>query len=190
MSAKTIILTMGTAARVNRLKAAAYFIAYPKEFKALLDLTFDTDFKLHYKAAWVLEFVVAKDLNLIVKHLEYFISSIHKIKKDSAARPISKITNLIVQKHIDSKKNHPAFILSSKQIDLIITTAFDWLIGNYRVATKVYAMQIIFDLGSLMPNQPWILRELKNILKENSAHQTAAYRNRALKIRQKLELDF
>ncbi len=181
---------MGTAARINRLKAAAYFMANPEEFKALLDLTFDTDFKLHYKAAWVLEFVIVKDLNLIVTHLEYFITSLSKIKKDSAARPISKITNLIVQKYTNPKRNNPTLTLSKRQKKLIVTTAFDWLIGNYRVATKVYAMQIIFDLGSLMTDQPWMLNELNSILIENSAYQTAAFRNRALKIRQKLAREF
>ena len=187
MPAKTIIEQMKTAARLNRLQAADYFLNHPEESKILLQLTFDPGYAYHYKAAWVVEFVASKKLDLILQHLDFFTGSLSLIKKDSAVRPIAKTTHLIVQKHFSKTQEDTGFLLNDKHIQSIITAAFDWLIGNFRVATKVHAMQIIFELGQLPATENWILPELKNILSENIFQQTAGYRSRAKKILKKLK---
>ena len=48
-------------------------------------------------------------------------------------------------------------------------------------------MQIIFELGQLPDTENWVIAELKNILSENSSHQTPGYRNRAEKILKMIE---
>ena len=186
MSAKTVIEQMGTAARVNRLRAADYFLNNPEEIKTLLQLTFEPEYAYHHKAAWVVEFVAFRQSDFIVKHLDFFVNSLALLKKDSAVRPIAKTTHLIVQKHFSKKKQNAGFQLNAEQIQLIITTAFDWLIDDYRVASKVHAMQIIFELGQLPIAEDWVIPELKNILSENISTQTAGYRSRAERILNKI----
>ncbi len=187
MSAKTIIEQMDTAARINRLRAADYFLNHPNDIQALLKLTFNPEYAYHHKASWVVEFVALRQLDFILKHLDFFINSLALLKKDSAVRPIAKTTHLIVQKHFSKKQPDAGFQLDNKQIQLIITAAFDWLIGNYRVAPKVHAMQIIFELGQLPTTEDWIIPELKNILSENISKLTAGYRSRAERILNKLD---
>ena len=180
MSAKNIIEQLPDAGRKNRLQATSYFLTNPEEISELIQLTFTPAYTWHYKAAWVLEFVVFKNFNLFLPHIELFIKSLSLLTKDSAVRPVAKITYLIVQKHLSKKEE--TIKLSKAQTQTIITTAFDWLIGPYRVATKVQAMQIIFELGQMPSTEKWVLTELKAILSENTAQQTAGYRNRAEKI--------
>ena len=189
MSAKTVIEQMGTAARVNRLRAADYFLNHHEEIQALLKLTFNPEYAYHHKAAWVVEFVALRQLDFIFKHLDFFINSLALLKKDSAVRPIAKTTHLIVQKYFSKKQPDAGFQLNDKQVQLIITAAFDWLIGDYRVASKVHAMQIIFELGQLPATEDWVIPELKSILSENISKQTAGYRSRAERILNKLDKD-
>ncbi len=186
MSAKKIIEQLPDAGRENRLQAANYFLNHPEKISELLQLSFTPSYTWHYKAAWVLEFVVFKDFNLLLPHLDFFIKSLALIKNDSAVRPVAKITYLMVQKHLSSKEEIK-IPLTVTQIYMIITVAFDWLIGDYRVATKVQAMQIVFDLGQLPASEKWVLPELKAILSENIVSQSAGYRNRAEKILKRLK---
>ncbi len=186
MPAKNIIEQIPSANRAYRQQATNYFLTHPEEIDELLHLTFNPAYSYHHKAAWILEFVAFKDFNLFSSYLNFFIKSLPLISKDSAVRPVAKITHLIVQNFISYNKPEN-FHLSDTQIQTMITAGFDWLIGNYRVATKVQAMQIVFELGQLPATGKWVLTELKYILLENMNLQTAGYQNRAGKILKQLE---
>jgi len=186
VKAKDIIDTMGTAARENRLKAADWFLAHPENFKDLLLLTFDTSYRLHYKAAWVTEFVVLSQAEYLQDDIFFFIDSLPKIKNDSAARPLSKVCAFISKQIISRKPNVFQQKITKDEINKLISVAFDWLIGDFRVATQVHAMQIIFELGQLQDTEPWVLRELKQILIDQIPQQTGGYRSRAVKILEKI----
>jgi len=173
---------MGTAARENRLKAADWFLAHPENFKDLLLLTFDTDYRLHYKAAWVTEFVVLSQPELLQNDVNFFIYSLPKIKNDSAARPLAKVCAFISKQIISRKPNTFQQKITKDEINKLISVAFDWLIGDFRVATQVHAMQIIFELGQLPDTEAWVRRELKQILIDQIPQQTSGYRSRAGKI--------
>jgi len=181
MPAKEIIDNMGTAARENRLKAAEYFLVNRNEFDDLLKLCFDTSYKLHHKAAWVVEFVLNDDLTYVLPQLDFFTASLSKLKLDSAVRPIAKSCALISQAYT-GKNDIVKKKITEKHKELMISAAFDWLISDYKVAPKVHAMQIIFDFGSLPKADKWILRELKSILEQDLYHQKPGYKIRAQKI--------
>ncbi|MEN1786069.1 MAG: hypothetical protein AAGF77_13140 [Bacteroidota bacterium] len=65
----------------------------------------------------------------------------------------------------------------------IATVCFDWFIGEYKVATKVFAMTSLFYLGATFD---WIRPELKAILTEKIAYGSAGFQNRGAKILEKL----
>ncbi len=173
---------MGTAARQNRLLAADYFLAHPESFNDLLQLTFDTSYSLHYKAAWVVEFVVLKNPAMLLPNLGFFTRSLSLLKKDSAVRPIAKVCSFIIEETGKRKTAVYLYKLTSDHQNLMIEAAFDWLIGDYRVASKVHAMQIIYDLGRIPKAPPWVLESLKSLLSENISTQTPGYQIRAKKI--------
>jgi len=184
-ASKHIIDTMGTAARVNRLKAANYFIQHPESLADLIVLVFDTSYKLHHKAAWVLEFVVEHHLEWILPHphINEFTSNLSKLQNDSAIRPIAKICQWIAFNYV--KKEDVLFrnTINKKHIDLIIEVGFDWMIGDYKVASKVYSMNTLYYFGNL-PNKEfnWLHIELKNIILQHINRGSAAYKSAGKKI--------
>jgi len=182
-TARQVIVSMGTAARINRLKAAAYFIEYPDEITNLIDLVFDIDFKLHHKAAWVLEFVLENHIDWLVPHLDTFTKQLAKLKNDSALRPIAKICQWIAYEYVYKKNKSFTNSLTNKQINLIIESSFDWMIGEYRVATKVYTMDTLYYFGCLNLNDlSWVHSELKNIILQHIHLGSAGYQSHGKKI--------
>ena len=78
------------------------------------------------------------------------------------------------------KKKDPSYIknISKENLEKIVSVCFDWLIGQHKVAAKVFAMTSLFYLGTEFK---WIHAELEPIL-ENSIHSgTVGYKNRAQK---------
>jgi hypothetical protein len=72
---KHIIDTMGVALRCNRERAASLILNDPTGIQEVLPLVFDTQYKNHHKAAWVIEIIFEQDLSLIYPHLTYFTST-------------------------------------------------------------------------------------------------------------------
>ncbi len=186
--ARTVIENMGTAARENRLKAAAYFMEHPEQMGALLSMVFDTGFAYHYKAAWVLEFVLEKELSRILPFIDFFTQSLPKLTLDSALRPIAKICQWLGKSYVIQKK--PLFTLQISQQNCIeiVHSSFDWMIGDYRVATQVYTMDTLYYFGQL-PGEDfnWIHAALKNIILKNIYSGSFGYQSHGKKILQLLK---
>ena len=168
------------AARVNRMRVADLVMSNKDAFLPLLQIVFDVKNKTSVKAAWVLEFVVQRKLNWLLQYMDYFTENIPKIKNGSAVRPIAKVCEifaLYLDKNPSDKEKY------QKNIDQIIETSFDWMLSDHKIAIKVYTMQTLFLFGK---DQPWIYPELKIILENNLAKESFGYRNRALKILNKI----
>ncbi len=182
MKAFHVIENMGNAARQNRLIAAQFFLDNTDEFEFLLHKTFEINYKNHHKAAWVLEFVLDKNFNLLLPHLDYFTTNLSKLQNDSAIRPIAKICEWIAIKFTQKQNEQLQNNLSQKNILAIVETGFDWLIGDYKVATKAYTMDTLYLLGNLPNMQKWIHQELQNIIAERMNTESAAFKSRGRKI--------
>jgi len=188
IAVKTLLDSMGSALRVNRLRVASVFFQQPELFFDLLNVSFQTDYKLHYKAMWTIEMILEKDLDSILPHLNFFIQNINKLKHESAVRPTAKICKWIAEAYV--KKNRLEFqqLLENQSITQIIETGFDWMISDTKVATKAYTMDTLFYFGSL-PNEDldWVHSELKNIIMQNSNQESSAYKAHARQILRLLE---
>lgn len=166
---------LGSALRVNRQRVADLVLNDQDLFPFLLEIVFDVDNKTSIKAAWILEFVCLKNLDWLLPHLDYFTQNIGFVKFDSAVRPISKICNFLA---IASNKRTSNFIkksLTKTHIDLIIEAGFDWIISDYKVATKAYTMNSLYIFGK---NYDWVHKELKLIIEQNMMQESAAYKSR------------
>ena len=163
------------AKRVNRLRVANLVIENPNLFKFLLELVFDVTAETSIKAAWVLEFVCEQKLEWLAPHLSYFTENVGKVTFDSAVRPVAKICNFLAIAYNTKKDSVIKTKLNSKHIDQIIETGFDWMISNHKVAVKAYTMTTLFLFGK---NYDWVHEELKLIIQQNMAKETAAYKAR------------
>ncbi len=170
---------IANARRVNRLRVANLVVQNKILFKYLLELTFDFNNKLSIKAAWVLEFVCDKKLNLLAPHLNYFTNNINAVKFDSAVRPVAKICEFLAKDYTSKSQLVITTKISKEHINKMVEVGFDWLIGNQKVAVKVYTMEMLFLFGKKID---WVHKELQLIIQQNITNESPAYQSRGKKI--------
>jgi hypothetical protein len=164
------------ATRKKRLEHANFILDDTSLIKPLMDIVFMVDDIVSPKAAWVFEFVCAKDLSLLRPHMEYFTAHLTKVHLDSAVRPIAKVCLFLVDEHYTDPLENHTIELNLKQKESITEACFNWLIHDEKVAPKVYAMQCLFLLGHEFD---WIHPELILILEKDYHHQTAGFKAKA-----------
>lgn len=167
------------ASRSPRNKVAKMVLTDQKLFQSLIEVAFDYDNEVSTKAIWILELVCEQRPDWIAFNLPYFTENLHKIHEDSAVRSAAKICNLIAQDY-NSKFDSPIkLIITEAQISQIIETCFDWLLRDYKVATKAHAMESLYYLGI---KTGWIHYELKMIIEKNLPVESPGYISRAKKV--------
>ena len=167
------------AGRESRIKVAKLVLKDQTLFDSLLEIAFEYDNELSVKAIWVLELVCEKNLEWIAFNLPYFIKNISKPTEESAVRSISKICNLISQDY-NSKFDSPIkLIMTEEHISQMIETCFDWLLSDYKVATKAHAMETLYYLGN---KTGWVHYELKMIIERSLPVESPGYIARAKKV--------
>lgn len=183
---KHIIDTMGVALRCNRERAASLILNDPTGIQEVLPLVFDTQYKNHHKAAWVIEIIFEQDLSLIYPHLTYFTSHLHHVKNDSAVRSLAKIGRWIAWDYKKNKaKQHP---LQIAEILQLVEAGFDWMIGPYPVAPKAYTMDTLFIFGNEQnPALEWVLESLKDVILQQIQHGSPGFQNHGHKILEQIK---
>ncbi|WP_278036392.1 hypothetical protein [Flavobacterium nitratireducens] len=84
---------------------------------------------------------------------------------------MSKVIYLLIEAHYKIEKTDIHF--TENQLQELIEINFDWLIGDTKVASKVYAMRSLLLLGK---DFNWILPELQSVLTKDFSSHTAAYK--------------
>lgn len=172
------------AKRIYRDEAADFICQHPELFPLLLEQVFEVEDPLHIRAAWTMELLSINNIGLFEEHSVYFFDNMNKVVNESSLRPVSKTCMYLIQfKSLDSVKLDS---IGPDQFEKIVESNFDWLIGEHKVATQVYAMDTLMMLGD---KQPWIHEELKLILQRNTASGTKGYQAHARKILKNLSDD-
>lgn len=142
----------------------------PKLIRALLELTSSSDSKVAWRSA-------------------YLLDKIH----DENPQSITPLLDTIIEKTVHTQnfsiKRHFLRILT--QYDLhkrasgsFINACFKWIHNeNVKVAVKVHAMQLLYNLSL---HYPELKQELKATLEELPAHISPGIRNRAQKLLTKI----
>lgn len=186
-TAKQKIDNLGVASRINRENAADLF-EKPEYLPILMQLIFDTSFKNHHKAAWVLEILTERNIEVIYPEIQFYCSNLHLIKKDSAVRALSNITRRIAYDYVKKKNDIAIQHLELQNIKQILETAFDWLIGPYPTAPKAFSMDIIYWFGTLkIDDYDWIHEALIEVILQQINNNTPGFINHGNKILIKLK---
>lgn len=162
--------------REKRTQMAKLVIDNPNIIKPLLDIIGLENNPLSSRAAWILEFAIRQKSNLIYPFLDSFSTLISNVSLEGSVRPMAKICELLVQSFYSKTQNNSKNHITRKHLERITTCCFDWLIGDYKVAPKAYAITTLFFLGKEFK---WIHPELKIILEQNYVKGSAAYKARA-----------
>jgi len=168
-------LNFPRAYRKTRLDIAQWVIDHPETFSELLNICFKTDEKISYKAAWILEYVCAEKLEMLLPYLDVFFENIPKSHIDQAVRPFSKICLMLAKQYYIKKDDLVVHSLKQKHRQTMTECCFDWLITNQKVACQAYSMDALYLLGT---EKEWIHPELKITLEQNISSQSAAYKAR------------
>ena len=164
------------ATRENRSKMACKIEENPHLIPILIEISKDDIDPISCKASWVLEFLIKKKLEFIFPYIDSFLCSLSSLTFESSIRPASEICMLLVEHHYSVKSSLSKRILTKQHLNTIAEAAFDWLIGDHKVAPKAYSMTTLLLLGE---NITWIHPELKLILNQNYENGSAAYKARA-----------
>lgn len=152
----------------------------PDLTKVLLEEVFAQDAtKESFNASWVFDHLMRKKLEYLLPHLDIFLEGTSKLKTESCMRPMAHVVELLNIAHF--KKKNPKYLkaFTKEQQEQMTSICFDWLIGEHKVATKVFAMTSLFHLGERFD---WIRPELKSVLELQIAEGTAGFKNRGGKI--------
>ena len=168
----------------KRDQAANMVMENPEIVEYFLEIAASGSNRLASKACWVIEFTARQDLRFVYEHIERFLEIIPNLREESSIRPMAKICELLVLEHYSGNALSSAHRLSNNHLELMATICFDWLIGPHKVAAKAFSMTCLYHLGK---NFSWIHPELKLVLEQNYANESAAYKARARHILPRLK---
>ena len=162
-----------TAHRESRYSNADYVLSNRNLFPDLIAVAFTVSDRNHRQALYILDSALESDLLLLSPYLDQFCRLLAAYSDDGAIRSVSRICLFLSERHSKSG------LLSESQSQAIAEQCFDWLIGDFKVAAKAYAMYALYELGK---SQPWIYPELPSILHKDFAGHSAGYRAAAKKV--------
>jgi hypothetical protein len=175
------------AKRDNRQRVANIVLEHPELIAPLIEITFDTNNKVSIKAAWILEWLCSHiDLNLIVPYLDTFTQQLGSLQFDSAIRPCAKVCEHLAVAYTHKKENRVKQTLTSKHIEAIIETGFDWLITPQKIAVRAYTMNTLFLFGTL-EGKDWVHPELEHLIRTKIIHESKGCKARGKHILEAIE---
>ena len=152
----------------------------PNLTKTVLEEVFTQDAEGEsFNASWVFDHLMRKKLDYLLPHLNLYIEGTSKLKTESCMRPMAHVIELLNEAYFKKKKVKYLKTITEEQQEQMTSICFDWLIGEHKVATKVFAMTSLFYLGEKFD---WVRPELKSVLELQIAEGTAGFKNRGGKI--------
>tara|TARA_R110002012_G_scaffold42418_8_gene115482 strand:+ start:30123 stop:30695 length:573 start_codon:yes stop_codon:yes gene_type:complete len=136
-----------------------------------------------FNASWTFDHLMRKKLIYILPIFEDFVNRLSELKTESCIRPIAHVCEMVCEAYF--KKKNPDFVqnITDDQLEKMMSSCFDWLIGPMNIAPKVFSMTCLYYLGL---KYDWVHPELKLVLEDSYATGTTGYKNRAKKTLDKL----
>jgi hypothetical protein len=175
---KEISVTM-VKSRVIKLSA----ILQKQQFslRDLIDITFNPDKDVAFRAAWILENLFLQKPESYMQDVDYLLSRIKDVANPSCKRHYAKMVT-----HITSPKSPEDIRHKLAEIDLepVVEQLFDWMIDpKVLIAVKVFAAQALFNLRN---RYEWLTEELANQIQFLMRDGSAAIQSRGRKLLSKL----
>ena len=158
-------IATSSAATESRNSILGFVIENLNFITDLASIAFDVKDKNHYKAVWIIEMIAEINPVLLIPYLDTICETLSEFKNHSAVRGMSRTVYFI--------STSKEITLTKTQEEKIIETSMDWLIGDARIAPKVFAMRTLSEFST---QYQWIKEALKNVLSENYSQQSAGYK--------------
>ncbi len=174
------LLATLTKSKVDKLKHVLSEFAF--DLRNLVDLTFDTDATLAFRAAWLLENVILHDPARHRAAVDYLLSRVPEVTNGSCKRHYARI-----MAYVTSLKAGPVMWahMAGADTKLLVEQCFNWIIDpKVLVAVKVKACEALCNLRH---QHPWIADELTEQLQHLMRNGSAAMQQRGKKLLEVLE---
>ena len=152
-----------------------FVLENPEYLKEVVAFGTDLTNKNQYKGVWIIEMLAETHPELIAPFINQICDVASKYKHESAIRGISRAINFLT----NSKK----ISLKEEQEERFIEISLDRLIGDDKVAPKVFAMYV---LSHFTKKHDWLKEELQNIINKDFAEQSAGYKAAAREVLRKI----
>lgn len=161
----------------SKVSVCTWVQSNPEYIPLLFEMGFNNQHPNQYRAAWVIELLLADDPTLIHPQIDYFCAQFSKITHESVKRPYCKIASYLTAA--------PEVELSWHQQKMLIETALDWLIDPHtKVASKCHALNIIFQLATVFPELALLAEES---IEQQYANSSPAFQNSARKFKSRFK---
>jgi hypothetical protein len=148
-----------------------FVLKNPDMLPDLIQFGTDLTNKNHYKAVWIIEMLAEHDTKLLTLFIDTLCATIAQYKHESAIRGMSRVAYFL--------STSKAISLNENQKEKLIEICLDWLIGDAKVAPKVYAM---YALCHYAKQKDWIKEELRLIVDKDFHAQSAGYKAAAREV--------
>lgn len=150
----------------------------------LIDITFDKDEQVAFRASWILETMYIQNPAYFLSDIHYFLESFDKQRNNSCQRHFAKILALM------SSKKSPLTIqqiLKESDTDDLVELIFSWLIAHdIPVAVKSHCLNILANFTS---KHDWIREELISTMEFLVDRESIAFFAKVKQIRKQLKLN-
>lgn len=158
-------------------------IAAAQDFsiKELIDLTFNADEKVAFRAGWILENIYIQHLHRFLPYTTYFLDRFTAQNNLSCCRHYSKILALMTNKKAPiAIKN----VISEYETTELVETVFGWLIDEkIPVAIKSHCLNVLANLNA---KHNWIKDELLETMDFLVDKESIGFYSKVKKIRKQL----
>lgn len=155
----------------DAIAIAAFAILSDENFRALLDCFLSKDNRVAQRAAWSVNWAAQKKPEMIQPYIGTLVDQLKKTDVHDAVirNSLRVLENLIIPEQFQGEVMDACFIFLQKR--------------DTAIAIKAFALTVVFNLSKIYPE---IKNELRLIIQENIAYETAAYQSRGKKILAKL----
>lgn len=161
--------------REKRKQYGELVLSHPEYLEHIFDIIAEVKDPVAPRAAWVLEFVCKSDLSLLFSHLDRYTTLMPLVTQDAAIRPMAKICEYLCLSYYKNKVPLTRNTVEPHHKEQWISTGFDWLITDQKVAVKAYTLTSLFYLGT---DFQWVHPELERIMEDDYAASSAAFKAR------------
>lgn len=161
----------------------AHLLDHPALTGPLLQEVFKEDKSGTFNASWTFNHLMRKRLPYLLPVFDAFVQGLEHLTSDSCIRPMAHVCQRVTEAYFEKKNLAFRSRITEEQLEKLLMVCFDWLIGNYKTASKVFAMTSLYHLGQRFT---WVPPELKQVLVDTIAVGSPGYQHRAKKTLDKL----
>jgi len=170
-------LVSQTLTKTKVLKLTAIAERNDFNIKNLIDLTFDADQQIGFRAAWILENLLMTNPHLILENLDELLLRFPQVSNPSCQRHYVKILMCLTSSKINKEIKTR---MQAANLEPIVETCFDWMINpKVAVAVKVFCCEVLFNLRN---RYDWLTDELAREIEFLMLDGSAALQSKGKKI--------